>query len=80
MPRLAPLPIGAAPELTEIFEKTRQSGHFVPNSQLIMQRRPKLVKAMRQLSAAVMDPEGEVSVAFKRLLAYVVARTHGCHY
>jgi len=28
----------------------------------------------------VFDPEGEVSIAFKRLLAYVVARTHGCHY
>ena len=53
---------------------------YVPNSQLIMQRRPKLVKAWRVLSQAVFDPDGEVSIAFKRLLAYVVARTHGCHY
>jgi hypothetical protein len=53
---------------------------FVPNSMLIMQRKPKLVKAIRQLSVAVFDPEGEVSIGFKRLLAYVVARTHGCHY
>ena len=80
MARLAPLPIGAVPELAEIFEQMKRSGHFVPNSQLILQRRPKLVKAIRQLSAAVFDPEGEVSVGFKRLLAYVVARTHGCHY
>lgn len=80
MPRLAPLPIGAAPELKEMFEKQKASGHYVPNSQLIMQRRPKLVQAMRQLSAAVFDPQGEVSLGLKRLLAYVVARTHGCHY
>lgn len=80
MPRLAPLPIGAVPELTEIFEKHQAAGNFVPNSQLIMQRKPKLVKAFRQMSAAVFDPEGEVSLGFKRLLAYVVARTHGCHY
>ncbi len=80
MSRLAPLPIGAVPELTEIPEKHQAAGHFVPNSQLIMQRKPKLVKAFRQMSAAVFDPEGEVSLGFKRLLAYVVARTHGCHY
>jgi hypothetical protein len=80
MPRLEPLPIGAAPELKEMFEKTLAANHYVPNSQLIMQRKPKLVLALRGLSNAVFDPEGEVSLGFKRLLAYVVARTHGCHY
>jgi len=80
MARLAPLPIGAAPELKEMFEKQLKSNHYVANSQLIMQRKPKLVLAMRTLSAAVFDPEGEVSLGLKRLLAYVVARTHGCHY
>jgi len=80
MPRLEPLPIGAAPELKDMFEKALATNHYVPNSQLIMQRKPKLVLAMRGLSNAVFDPEGEVSLGFKRLLAYVVARTHGCHY
>jgi hypothetical protein len=80
MARLAPLPIGAVPELKEAFEKMQASGHFVPNSQLILQRKPAIVKAMRALNAAVFDPQGEVGVGFKRLLAYVVARTHGCHY
>jgi len=37
MARLAPLPIGAVPELKEVFEKMQASGHFVPNSQLILQ-------------------------------------------
>ena len=80
MARLAPLPIDAVPGLRETFVKQQASGHFVPNSLLIMQRRPKLVTAIRQLSAVVFDPEGEVTLGFKRLLAYVVARTHGCHY
>ncbi len=78
--RLSPLPVNHVPELTEVFSKQQASGHFVPNSLLIMQRRPKLVTAIRQLSAAVFDPAGEVTLGFKRLLAYVVARTHGCHY
>jgi hypothetical protein len=80
MPRLEPLPVGAAPELKEIFEKQLASGAYVANSQLIMQRRPKMVLALRGLSQAVFDAGGTVSIAFKRLLAYVVARTHGCHY
>lgn len=80
MTRLAPLPIGAVPELQEVFEKMQASGHFIPNSQLILQRKPKILKALRGLNGAVFDPEGEVSVGFKRLLAYVASRTHGCHY
>lgn len=79
-PRLAPLPADHTAELKDEFATTAKSMGFIPNSMLIMQRKPKLVKAMRQLSIAVFDPEGEVSIGFKRLLAYVVARTHGCHY
>ena len=45
-----------------------------------MQRKPKLVKALAGLASAVWDPQGEVTVAFKRLLAYVASKAHGCHY
>ena len=79
-PRLAPLPADHTAELKDEFSSTAKNMGFIPNSMLIMQRKPKLVKAIRQLSAAVFDPEGEVSVGFKCLLAYVVARTHGCQY
>lgn len=80
MPRLAPLPVGSVPELDDIFRQYQASGHYIPNSQLILQRKPAIVRALRALSSAVFDPQGEVSVGFKRLLAYVVARTAGCHY
>jgi len=80
MARLAPLPVGSVPEVNDIFEQIKASGHYMPNSQLILQRKPKILRAMRALNSAVFDPQGEVSVGFKRLLAYVVARTHGCHY
>src|SRR5262249_57494913 len=45
-----------------------------------MQRRPKLVKSLSNLVAAVMDPEGSVTPGFKRLLAHVASRAHGCQY
>jgi hypothetical protein len=80
MARLDPLPVGAEPEVADVFEKIKASGHYIPNSQLILQRKPAILTALRALSAAVMDPAGEVSVGLKRLLAYVVARVHGCHY
>ena len=72
--------LGSVPELNDMFDQMKKSGHFVPNSQLILQRKPKILRAVRALSSAVFDPQGEVSVGFKRLLAYVAARTHGCHY
>lgn len=80
MPRLDPLPIGAVPEVAEIFEKIKATGHYVPNSQLILQRKPAILKALRGLSAAVMDPNGDVPLGTKRLVGYMVSRVHGCHY
>ena len=43
-PRLAPLPPEHTPELTDQFESMRRNLGFVPNSILIMQRRPKLAR------------------------------------
>jgi len=80
MPRLAPLPVDTTPELDAAFEIYRQALGFVPNSVLIMQRRPKLVKALAGLAAAVWDPESTVDRGFKRLMAHVSSRAHGCRY
>ncbi|HVL37374.1 MAG TPA: carboxymuconolactone decarboxylase family protein [Burkholderiales bacterium] len=79
-PRLEPLPPERTPELKEAFERAVKALGFVPNSLLIMQRKPKLVKAFSQLSAAVWDPDGEVDLGFKRLLAHVASRAAGCQY
>ena len=80
MPRLAPLPLGSVPELEASFKRYRHSLGFVPNSALIMQRKPRLVEALSQLASAVWDPQGEVAIGFKRLLAHVASKAHGCRY
>src|SRR6267154_26915 len=77
-PRLAPLP--ADPALEKQFEASKKSLGFVPNSLLIMQRKPKMVQAWAQMTAAVWDPESEVDRGFKRLLAHVASRAAGCQY
>jgi uncharacterized peroxidase-related enzyme len=79
-PRLAPLPLDHTPELKDQFELMRRNLGFVPNSMLIMQRRPKLAKALAQLTAAIWDPEGAVDRGFKRLIAHVASRAAGCQY
>ena len=79
-PRLAPLPIDHSPELKENFEFSKKSLGFIPNSMLIMQRKPKLVKAFNQLSQAIWDPSSEVDRGFKRLVGHVASRAAGCVY
>ena len=77
-PRLAPLPPN--PELNQQFEASRKSLGFVPNSLLIMQRKPNMVKAWSQMTAAVWDPESKVDRELKRLIAHVSSRAAGCQY
>ncbi len=80
MSRVEPLPADASPDLKDTLQTYKNYLGYVPNSVLIMQHRPKLVKALAQLAAAVWDKESEVNLGFKRLVAYMASRTHGCHY
>ena len=79
-PRLAPLPPDHTPELKEQFEASRKRMGFIPNSMLIMQRKPKLTKAFGMLSAAIWDPDGKVDRKLKRLISHVASRSAGCQY
>ena len=79
-PRIAPLPPEHTTELKEQFEGMRRNLGFVPNSILIMQRKPKLAKAFAQMTGAIWDPDGEVDRGFKRLIAHVASRAAGCQY
>lgn len=80
VPRLAPLP--PEPELDDIFRLFAPAcGGFIPNGMLIMQRRPKILRAFVQMMGAVSDPEtSEVDIGFKRLIAHVTSRAAGCRY
>lgn len=80
MPRLAPLPPDTTPALQPHFDFFLSTLGFTPNSVLTMQRKPKLVQALAQLNGAVMDPEGEVDLGFRRLIGHVVSKVAGCLY
>jgi len=77
-PRLEPLP--PAPELKDLFAPFEKSLGFIPNSALIMQRKPKILQAFSQLVGAINGPDGELDRGFKRLLSHVASRAAGCRY
>jgi uncharacterized peroxidase-related enzyme len=79
-PRVAPLPADLHADLKESFESTRQRMGFLPNSMLIMQRRPKIVKAFTALGAAIRSPDCEVDPGLMALISHVCSRAAGCRY
>jgi uncharacterized peroxidase-related enzyme len=80
MSRLKPLSPETTPELKSHFDFFLGTLGFTPNSVLTMQRRPHLVKAFAQLNAAVMSPEGEVDLGFRRLIGHLASKAGGCLY
>jgi uncharacterized peroxidase-related enzyme len=80
MPRLMPLPPATTPELKPHFDFFLGTLGFTPNSVLTMQRKPKLAQALAVMNAAVMDPDGEVDLGFRRLIGHVVSKVSGCLY
>ena len=79
-PRLSPLPLDHDASLKDNFATTAKNLGFVPNSMLIMQRRPEITKAYAALSASIWGPSSVVDIGFKRLIAHVVSRSAGCMY
>ena len=80
MPRLAPLPVDHNPALGSAWDTFGKTLGFVPNSALILQRKPKLVEALAQLGHAVWDSQGKAPLTLRRLVGHVASRAHGCHY
>ena len=80
MARITPLAADANPDLQESFGHYAKLLGYVPNSVLIMQHKPKMVKALALLAQSVWDPASKVPLGFKRLVAYMASRKHGCNY
>lgn len=80
MSRIAPLAQPVNDAMRVAIEGTKRHLGFVPNSVLIMQRRPQLVTALAQMLAACWAPDSQVDAGFKRLIAYVASHAAGCQY
>lgn len=77
---LEPLPPETTPELAATFTQFQNILGFVPNSLLTMQRKPAMVLGFGVLTHAVMAPDSEVDLGFKRIIAHFCSRAAGCQY
>ena len=81
MTRVTPLERADLPELDEKFFKPYEATHgYVPNSNLVMARRPKLLAAFRALNRAVFDPDNSVSAETLALVGNIASQAAGCQY
>jgi uncharacterized peroxidase-related enzyme len=80
MSYLKPLSSKNNPELINVIENFKKNIGFVPNSIMIMQRCPEILKGLNTLSNAIMNHDSSISVGFKKLLGFFVSKTSGCEY
>ena len=67
-------------QVADHLERWKKSKGYPPNSWLTMARRPKVLRAYRELHTAVMMDVGEVSRALKFMIAHIVSTAAGDSY
>lgn len=81
MTRITPVRREDVPELDEKFFKPYEASRgYVPNSNLVMARKPKLLEAFRNLNRAIFDPDGKVPLDLLAMVGNVASRSAGCLY
>jgi uncharacterized peroxidase-related enzyme len=77
MPRIEPLPRDEVGDLETILSAAESRMGFLPNSQLILARRPEILRAFAQLAAAVSGPSATIDPQLRNLVAQMASRTAG---
>ncbi len=80
MPLVHPLSPEHDPETKELAAFFNETLGFCPNSVLTMQHRPRISKAFIEMNKAVMENQGNVTSALKRMIAWVSSNATGCRY
>jgi uncharacterized peroxidase-related enzyme len=80
MPLVIPLSPDHDKETQELATFFNETLGFCPNSVLTMQHRPAISKAFINLNKAVMENQGRVTSALKRMIAWVSSNATGCRY
>jgi uncharacterized peroxidase-related enzyme len=80
MPLVKPLSPDTNPEVKKLAKFFNETLGFCPNSVLTMQIRPHIAEAFINLNIAVMENEGRVTSALKRMIAWVSSNASGCRY
>jgi len=79
-PLVEPLDINSSQELLDLANFFNETLGFCPNSVRTMHHRPAIATAFINLNMAVMQNEGNVTSALKRLIGYITSMVAGCNY
>ncbi|MGE3280064.1 MAG: carboxymuconolactone decarboxylase family protein [Alphaproteobacteria bacterium] len=80
MPRIEPLSPETVPELADLLEGSKNRMGFLPNSQLIMARRPEVLRGFAQLASAINGPSSTIDPQLRNLVSQMASRASGCGY
>jgi uncharacterized peroxidase-related enzyme len=80
MPRLAPKPLTELAEHGEMFNQLEELFGFLPNDIMTLGHKPAVMKAVFDLTAAVLLAQGKTSIPFRLLVMYSSSRAAGCMY
>ena len=80
MPLVKPLSPDSNTDVKKLAEFFNETLGFCPNSVLTMQIRPEIARAFINMNMAVMDNQGNVTSALKRMIAWVSSNATGCRY
>ena len=80
MPRIQPLPPETLPDLGGVLDASKNRMGFLPNSQLIMARRPEILRGFVQLAAAINGPSSTIDPQLRNLVSQMASRAAGCGY
>jgi uncharacterized peroxidase-related enzyme len=68
------------PELQKLIAFYNETLGFCPNSVMTMHHRPIIATSFIEMNKAVMENNGRVTSALKRLIGYISSFTAGCNY
>ncbi len=79
-PLISPKDGNDDPELQKLITFYNETLGFCPNSILTMHHRPRIAHAFIEMNKAVMENQGRISSALKRLIGYISSNVAGCRY
>ena len=79
-PLVAPETGDSDPELQQLIAFYEETLGFCPNSVKTMHHRPRIAYAFIEMNKAVMENNGRITSALKRMIAYISSNAAGCRY
>jgi len=80
MSRIEPLPVDQLDEFAEFFEPVEKVMGFKPTANMIMARRPEIMKHVGRLALTIMTEDGTVDLPLKWMIAHLASLSAGCSY